>query len=792
MAWMETLAERQGAVEGFTTDTRVEIAEVDPATAKDTGPGYIPYGLTAEEWAEKQKIEEEEKQQRIAARKAQQAEQQAAPPPPAPVPADLPADDPMALPGFEMEPEITTEMAPAAEDGLAWLESLAADQGGALPEMDLSGLGDDVVAPLDLDALAAPVTEPPAAQPATPAGDNPMAWLESISQGDEPPSFDMDAVAGSDDEDQADLSDAETELYTPVGSAGDEDDVVAPAVGGDADTMAWLESLAREQGADPAEFATGADMDVAANSQQFIDDADAAADYVDYAFDDDDVQPFPDVDALDAAPGDPDDPVAWLDSLAAGSAADPAGDDPFADDDQPEPAVPADSAVLDALNNADDVSADAVKGWMDSLLEQGASRTDAPPDYLDEVADADDEAEMEANIPEWLTEQVGPPPDLDAIPEPETSAQPALLDDIVEPDAVEIPAWLQEDIDDSGDLELDDIFADGSPNDTPEPLPTVPARDPRLSTGMLAQIEEGDSWVEAFELERKEGTIDVENVPDWYRERLRELGEDPGGQSAPAAAFSIPLTESSLGPETTLAQGDPQPVPDWAAALVRVTSPASQIQEVTYQHDDVIVEDADDEIPAWLRQQVEEEEAEDGAVPTWLQGAGLEDAADVPEWLRETVNDGSQVASVPVLDFGPDTGPVTEAEPDFDAIDDLPEPPPSPLATMPRQTLKPSAQRPAGASPAPVEPVTPDLVATLLAQAREKSQAGEIAAAMEDYEQVIRANMNLEAVEADLSAMVKGAHKKNATVLRVLGDTLMRRGELQQALDTYRKALNLL
>ena len=58
MAWMETLAERQGATEGFTTETRMEIAEVDPDTVGDTGPGYIPYGMTEDQWAERQVKEE--------------------------------------------------------------------------------------------------------------------------------------------------------------------------------------------------------------------------------------------------------------------------------------------------------------------------------------------------------------------------------------------------------------------------------------------------------------------------------------------------------------------------------------------------------------------------------------------------------------------------------------------------------------------------------------------------------------------------------------------------------------
>ncbi|MEP7292180.1 MAG: hypothetical protein ABI835_10365, partial [Chloroflexota bacterium] len=44
MAWMETLAKRQGASEGFTTAADMDIAEIDPDTVVIDEPGYIPYG----------------------------------------------------------------------------------------------------------------------------------------------------------------------------------------------------------------------------------------------------------------------------------------------------------------------------------------------------------------------------------------------------------------------------------------------------------------------------------------------------------------------------------------------------------------------------------------------------------------------------------------------------------------------------------------------------------------------------------------------------------------------------
>jgi DNA-binding SARP family transcriptional activator len=54
---------------------------------------------------------------------------------------------------------------------------------------------------------------------------------------------------------------------------------------------------------------------------------------------------------------------------------------------------------------------------------------------------------------------------------------------------------------------------------------------------------------------------------------------------------------------------------------------------------------------------------------------------------------------------------------------------------------------------------------------------------------VIRANQALNDVVSDLAQLAEH-HKNRPAVYRVLGDGLMRQGNLQAALDTYRKALN--
>jgi tetratricopeptide (TPR) repeat protein len=82
---------------------------------------------------------------------------------------------------------------------------------------------------------------------------------------------------------------------------------------------------------------------------------------------------------------------------------------------------------------------------------------------------------------------------------------------------------------------------------------------------------------------------------------------------------------------------------------------------------------------------------------------------------------------------------------------------------------------------------------TVLASARGHLEAGNIDAALKAYEVAVRANRGLDAVEAALRELLEDRElRRNPGVYRVLGDVRMRQGKLQEALDTYRRALNLL
>ena len=779
MAWMETLAERQGASEGFTTEQRMDIAEVDPTTVEDTGPGYIPYGMGEEEWAEKLAKEEAQK----AARQQAQA-QEPAPQPPEPAftepePATETAFSDLDLPTLDLDSETSTDMSDALDlepAGLDWLESLAADQGADIPQMDLSGLGD--VAPLNLDALGAPDDEEEAVTA------DPVQWLDNLS-------------GGGDEENVFDLPTSDPVTPTPQFEATVPDSDAS----GD-DPINWLESLARDQGADPEEFTTAANLDVSGESASGVDQAPG---YEPYAFENDTISPanLDEIDQLDAVV-DQNDPIAWLDNLATSQSqpipetstqeaetSEPieqpeAGKTSFKDDPLVQESL-SQGGLMDQLTKGDDVSSDDVRNWMDNLLSQGIKRDDSQGFQIPEE-DESELAEPEANIPDWLVEQVGPPPDLDApVAEEAEPASPVFDENIVEPqNEVDIPDWLQAEAGEADSTNLEDIFASADESD--QALPIIADVDPQSVTDEIA-IQSNDPWVEAFELEGTDG------LSEWYDNKLQETQQDAGeiAQQAVTQQPVVNLQPAQFESESNLTEGELQAVPSWlndlatdqpdAVAVPTSSEPASQTPAFDMPSGLVEEEDAAvSEMPDWLMQ-MDDSPAEavtaptsgDSDMPDWLKEAGVEEDADVPGWLKDTITTEEEIVTPEQVLSPVPPNQIQQAPP-------------------PQTTAPVVAQVPQSPAPVPApSAMDPADAAQALQGARSKIKGGDVMSGLDDYEAIIRANAQLDAVVDDLSKMVKDKHhKENAAVHRILGDGLMRQGRLQEALNTYRKALNLL
>jgi hypothetical protein len=665
MAWMESLAKRQGAIEGFTTAADMTIAEIDPTSVEIDEPGYVPFGQEAP---------------KKPAAPAQPPKTAASTPPPAAakpaakpvVPAQPAAPKAAPLP---VPPPAEEKAEPAAElSGMAWLESLAANQGEDFPQLDFSSLSAEIE--------AAPVQ---ASQPA-----NPLDWLASLT---ETPAENIP-------------SSALVEESTPD-LAGIEDPLAAGI-----DPMLWLESLAKRQGAKSEELTTAANIEVPTPKNPVI----SEPGYTDFSIETDTTGTPAKFDSAAAT-----DPNAWLASLTVGEG--------FT---QPPPAAPApktrmtDQEIQKALASGKEIPREDMEAFLDRQLTRQLEGGEIP---LPEIEDYDPDAPaVPAEIPDWLLEQVQQPSHVEP---------PALREDIIEPPAVsDLPDWLKEDVEAQGPSELESIFESEEEGITP--LAAAP------------QIDTNDPWVAAFDEELSQA--DSDKVPDWYERNLN----DPKRIAAverKARGEEMELVDEPLVPEPELPAGQLEALPNWLddTAADEVAVPDWLASEVT-------ISTSEDVIPAEI-----------GEIPDWLKETEVPINPDeIPSWLVDTVEPES-----PAVEMA--------APPPAQSA-----PPPQPVYTPPAQpVITPEPYR----SPVPVPThVNVDAEETLRS-AREKYKGGDLDSSLREYESIIRANIALDSVVADMTRMVE-QHKENPAVYRVLGDGLMRQGKLQAALDTYRKALN--
>jgi cytochrome c-type biogenesis protein CcmH/NrfG len=80
-------------------------------------------------------------------------------------------------------------------------------------------------------------------------------------------------------------------------------------------------------------------------------------------------------------------------------------------------------------------------------------------------------------------------------------------------------------------------------------------------------------------------------------------------------------------------------------------------------------------------------------------------------------------------------------------------------------------------------------VQAVLGQARQSLVANNLTGAMQHYQSLIDVSQLLEETRSDLSHLVE-ANPEEPRLHRMLGDTHMRLGDLQAALDAYRSALD--
>lgn len=552
MAWMETLAKRQGATEGFTTDADLDIPEIDPDTVTIDEPGYVPYSETrASSPAD----------DTVVSLPAVPPARPPAPPPEAPVPPPpvtppakptAPPPTPRPITPAWSAPIVRPAPKPTPEPqgSLAWLESLAQQNEDSLFNLDLSGLGEEAPEPAE-------------------TGD-PAAWLQAMA--------------------------ATPDLESIAGRSQEPDD--------DTESLRWLESLARRQGAPADELTTSADLDVSA-----VKGEPEAPAYTPFSFN---TAPAPRSAAKAADPAD------FLGSLAASEGYSEAGVMATREPETPE--IPPDTAEIAEIKRA--ISEGRVTGdQISTFFEYQADIAENLPPGSDELGldDADGDLPVPADLPDWLLEgvQVDQPP----APPPPPPGAPS-LESLFEQPAPELPDWLRDDSASDGD-DLQGIFAAG-----PEPELDVPP---------LA-VDANDPWVEALDLEHTEGMAPVDSPPEWYLQNV----SDPDRLAAVEGASSA-LNGEPLPAETILPPGEPQPVPAWMAAAPAVEAAAEgvfddDVPEWLHEMENVVTSP---EIPAWLNEPVDL--SADSGLPF-----ELEEALPTPEFIIDAPTPAPEPEPEPV------------------------------------------------------------------------------------------------------------------------------------------------
>jgi hypothetical protein len=282
--------------------------------------------------------------------------------------------------------------------------------------------------------------------------------------------------------------------------------------------------------------------------------------------------------------------------------------------------------------------------------------------------------------------------------------------------------------------------------------------------------------------------------------RLSQLiGEEVKPQEPEEGPFQEePVEEEYAGSRTDM--------PDW---LSRVDS-ASQNEEVTQPITPVRVEKPETEMPElpdWLRGLDEEQKWPAPAslsdeLPSWLQGEPdlpAEAEPTVPaDWRSMEAEGESQQEVLPVIEPRPEpelpSQGIFEAAPEIGS--ELPaeyEPEPEPEQIVRRQPT------PRASKKAPVRPASERRQAGILAPvsdpelaaARSEMKRGDIPSALEHYERLIKKGRWLEESIRDLRDALDRSPVE-VTVWQTLGDAYMRENRLQEALDSYTKAEELL
>ena len=332
-----------------------------------------------------------------------------------------------------------------------------------------------------------------------------------------------------------------------------------------------------------------------------------------------------------------------------------------------------------------------------------------------------------------------------------------------------------------------------------------------------AALPETPDWLRGFGT-RPGGRPELEDAPDWLKSSAPEESEPeeqrpvfpPEANVLTARLRPLPESEPAAAPaEPPPAEESFTDLPAWLAGLDGEEPAASRVPAEGA---------SSDELPAWLKSEIEPEpEAKQPANPADWHPAQPK-PAEVPSPVSELKAEPPK-AREPVVEMPP---PAAQVPQPVSEIPSQPAEQPEPAPEAPPQAaemkspvseeLHPVAEKPVSV-PAPepahveVQPPAPQQPAPAPARAKAAAAAksplpslgdaqlqlgrGNISAALDIYGKLIRKGKSLEDIIRDLrDALYR--YPVEVPLWQSLGDAYMRANRLQEALDAYTKAEELL
>jgi tetratricopeptide (TPR) repeat protein len=445
-------------------------------------------------------------------------------------------------------------------------------------------------------------------------------------------------------------------------------------------------------------------------------------------------QPPASISSLGTSAKEQDDAVAWLEMLAAKHGAKPEElvTDPAARSEKPPEWVEQARAIAESQAAAEPAPSkpeeDETGMWLRDLAES-EPQVDASQEELPFA---------ESKTPDWLSELESKPEETEQ-KETQPTSEEAAVD-------AEVPEWLSQTI----------------KKGTTQPL----------TEEALTQQADVPDWLNGMQEETIESEPVQEDVSKW----LSDVGEESGKEPAPAQKAGVPEWLSGLE-STSVSSIEEQP--------------ERQEPHLAENEEPVSAQLASSDLPEWLRSldQGEPGERQEPAredLPAWLQG-GFEEEEEEPH-----------PAPVAPTDWHRAEHPVREPEPELETLAPAARST-SPLAELQPTPPPPDVRKPAprpvqkSAQPARVKKTsepTPITVLTL-SNAQNDLNRGDIPAALAQYGKLIKKGRNLEETIRDLRDSLY-RYPVEVGIWQTLGDAYMRANRLQDALDAYNKAEELL